>query len=59
MLKQLLDNADVYTAQLGDTDLQHKILVPIWQKPYWVSPPKMHAMKRLTDEMLVEDIEAS
>ena len=61
-LRELLTaNEDVCTTQLGRTQvLAHKLFLtqemPLKQKPYRASPPKLQAMKELIDVMLEQDI---
>lgn len=57
----LLKNADVCTTKMGRTDiLKHQIFLtnplPIQQKPYRVSPPKLKVMKELIDDMLKDEV---
>ena len=61
LLEQLHLNTDVCTARVGRTGiLKHSIYlnqgVPIKQKPYRVSPPKLKVMKGLIDEMLRDNV---
>ena len=57
----LLNDTDVCTTKVGCTKLlKHQIFLtnplPIWQKPYRVSPPKLNVMKELIDDMLKDDV---